>query len=184
MQGCGNSKMSVSVYLCVRVGGCEFSVSSMKGLASLQKASICLLPNGKDFLNQAVFFMPSLQKTESSSQLSGANLWWPILLFVITDSRKTRLQKLREMSVLTHESLLCLEFALADASLASALGFEGRSWILRISLCFQALSRDPEVMQLGQGRRNFVGNKGVNKRPFPIFLLEGLVFWMVSTFTK
>lgn len=66
--------MSVSVYVCVGVGGCEFSLSSTIGLAALQKASICLLPNGKDFLNQAAFFMPSFQKTESSSQLSGANL--------------------------------------------------------------------------------------------------------------
>lgn len=97
-------------------------------------------------------------------------------MFVITDSRKTRLQKLQEISALTHESPLCPEFALADASLAGALGFEGRSWILRISVCFQALSRDPEVMQLGQGRKNFIGNEGVNKRPFPTFLLEGLVF--------
>lgn len=95
---------------------------------------------------------------------------------MITDSRKTRLQKLQEISALTHKSPLCPEFALADASLAGALGFEGRSWILRISVCFQALSRDPEVMQLGQGRKNFIGNEGVNKRPFPTFLLEGLVF--------
>lgn len=127
-----------------------FLVSSMKALASLQKASICLLPNGKDFLNQAVFFMPSLQKTGSSSQLSSANLWWPVLLFVIMGSRKPRLQKPQEMSVLTHGSLLYPELALADASLAGALGYEGRSWTLRSNLCFQVLSRDPEVMGLGQ----------------------------------
>ena len=67
--------MCVCVYVCVCVCILAFNYE----MSGISPESIYLLsPNGKDFKNQAVFLLPPLQKTGGSSQLSRANLSWPV----------------------------------------------------------------------------------------------------------
>lgn len=131
-----------------------------------------------------LLFMPSLQKTKSSSRLSSTHFWWPKLLFLITGSWRPSLCKPWEIVVLTCQSSFCPELVVADESLAWAVTYPDRILTLR-SAAYVLKSLSGILRWTGWDKImvEILQERGINKKLF-IFLILKLSFQYFSDFNN
>lgn len=128
--------------------------------------------------------MPSLQKTKSSSQLSGTHFWWPKLLFMITGSWRPSLLKPWEIVVLTCWSSFCPEPVVADENLAWAVPYPDRILTFRsAAYVFKSLSGTLRWTGWDKPMFEILQERGINKKLFIFFILN-LSFHLFQQFPK
>lgn len=131
-----------------------------------------------------LLFMPSLQKTKSSSRLSSTHFWWPKLLFLITGSWRPSLCKPWEIVVLTCRSSFCPELVVADESLAWAVTYPDRILTLRsAAYVFKSLSGILRWTGWDKIMVEILQERWINKKLF-IFLILKLSFQYFSDFNN